>query len=196
MTHSFNAFSIYNSWGYHEPAPGLLDFEHGGHNFTSLMTIAEELGIYLLIRPGPYVNAEANAGGFPLWLTTGEYGELRDDDPRYTEAWSGYWEEISKIIVPHLVTNGGNVAMFQVREFVQFPFHVFNCGTDWNVKIENEHGYQWEDVEERILHEPVANYMQLLQDSARDAGIDVPVFHNSPNAVSATCDDFLLPHTS
>ncbi|KAF5012277.1 hypothetical protein FDECE_1658 [Fusarium decemcellulare] len=156
----FNAFSIYNSWGYHEPSPGVLDFEHGAHNFTSIMTLAKEIGLYLLIRPGPYVNAEANAGGFPLWLTTGEYGSLRDDDDRYTAAWKNYWTEISKIIEPHLVTNGGNVAMFQ---------------------IENELGWQWDDQDNRVIHEPVANYMQLLQDAARDAGIDVPVFHNAPN---------------
>lgn len=110
----FNAFSIYNSWGYHEPVPGHLDFESGAHNFTSIMTLAQEIGLYLLIRPGPYVNAEANAGGFPVWVTTGEYGGLRDDDPRFTAAWKDYWTEISKIIKPHLITNGGNVAMFQV----------------------------------------------------------------------------------
>ena len=110
----FNAFSIYNSWGYHEPIPGHLDFESGAHNFTSIMTLAKEIGLYLLIRPGPYVNAEANAGGFPVWVTTGEYGSLRDDDPRFTAAWKDYWTEISHIIKPHLITNGGNVAMFQV----------------------------------------------------------------------------------
>jgi beta-galactosidase GanA len=110
----FTAFSIYNSWGYHEASPGVLDFENGAHDFVSIMTLAKELGLYLLIRPGPYVNAEANAGGFPLWVTTGEYGKLRNDDPRFTKAWSKYWTEISKIIEPHLITNGGNVAMFQV----------------------------------------------------------------------------------
>ncbi|KAM5354977.1 hypothetical protein ACJ41O_001623 [Fusarium nematophilum] len=155
----FNAFSIYNSWGYHEPAPGTLDFESGAHNFTSIMTLAKEIGLYLLIRPGPYVNAEANAGGFPLWLTTGEYGKLRNDDARYTKAWSKYWTEISKIIEPHLITNGGNVAMFQ-----------------------NELGGQFKNDRDRVLNKPIANYMQLLQDSARDVGIDVPVFHNAPNA--------------
>ncbi|KAF5024390.1 hypothetical protein F66182_3476 [Fusarium sp. NRRL 66182] len=147
----FNAFSIYNSWGYHEASPGVLDFESGAHDFVSIMTLAKELGIYLLIRPGPYVNAEANAGGFPLWVTTGEYGGLRDDDPRYTKAWSKYWSDISKIIEPHLITNGGNVAMFQ---------------------IENELGGQWKNDDQRILNPPTANYMQLLQDAAREAGID------------------------
>lgn len=110
----FTAFSIYNSWGYHEATPGALDFENGAHDFVSIMTLAKELGLYLLIRPGPYVNAEANAGGFPLWVTTGEYGKLRNDDPKYTKAWSKYWTKISEIIEPHLITNGGNVAMFQV----------------------------------------------------------------------------------
>ncbi|KAK1990207.1 hypothetical protein LX36DRAFT_648176 [Colletotrichum falcatum] len=159
----FNAFSIYNHWGYHNPAPGVLDFGTGAHNFTSIMTAAKELGVYLIIRPGPYVNAETNAGGFPLWLTTGRYGPLRDDDPRYTEAWAPYWSEISKVIAPHLVTNGGNVLMFQ---------------------IENELNGQWKDIPGRVLNPPIANYMQLLQDSARSNGIDVPLAHNAPNMAS------------
>ncbi|KAH0423248.1 beta-galactosidase b [Colletotrichum camelliae] len=156
----FNAFSIYNHWGYHNPSPGVLDFETGAHNFTSIMTVAKEVGIYLIIRPGPYVNAETNAGGFPLWATTGEYGSLRNDDSRYTEAWTPFWAEISKIIKPHLITNGGNVIMFQ---------------------IENELNGQWKDIPNRVLNPPIANYMQLLQDSARENGIDVPLSHNTPN---------------
>lgn len=124
------------------------------------MTLAKELGIYLIFRPGPYVNAETNAGGFPLWLTTGEYGDLRDDDERYTAAWTPYWEEISRITEPHLVTNGGNVIIFQ---------------------IENELNGQWRNINNRVLNPPIANYMQLLQDSAREHGIDVPLAHNAPN---------------
>lgn len=157
---SFNTFSIYTSWGYHSASPDALDFENGGHDISSIMTLAKELGMYIIIRPGPYVNAEANAGGFPLWLTTGEYGSLRDDDERYTEAWTPYWERISSIVEPHLITNGGNVLMFQ---------------------IENELNGQWKDIEDRVLNPTIANYMQLLQDSARENGIDVPLAHNAPN---------------
>ncbi|KAK8075556.1 family 35 glycoside hydrolase [Apiospora hydei] len=156
----FNAFSIYNHWGYHNPKPGVLDFETGAHNFTSIMTLAKELGMYMIIRPGPYVNAEANAGGFPLWVTTGAYGELRDNDPRYTEAWKPYMSEISRIIAPHLVTNGGNVVLFQ---------------------IENELGNQWTDIANRTDNVPVQEYMQLLEQTARENGIDVPLTHNLPN---------------
>jgi beta-galactosidase GanA len=113
-TLSFNAFSIYNHWGYHEATQGSLDFETGAHNFSTIMELAKELGMYMIIRPGPYVNAEANAGGYPLWLTTGAYGSLRTNDTKYTEAWTPYWSKVSQIVKPHLITNGGNVIMFQV----------------------------------------------------------------------------------
>ncbi|KAI0121127.1 beta-galactosidase B [Xylariales sp. AK1849] len=156
----FNAFSIYNHWGYHNPTPGVLDFESGAHNFTSIMTLAKEVGLFMIVRPGPYVNAEANAGGFPLWVTTGEYGALRDNDTRYTEAWTPYMTEISKIIAPHLITNGGNVILFQ---------------------IENELGKQWTNVTTKTDNPPAQEYMQSLEDTARANGIDVPLTHNLPN---------------
>jgi len=117
----FNTFSIYNSWGYHNPAKDVFDFDTAAHNFTSIMTLAKELGMYLIIRPGPYVNAETNAGGYPLWLTTGEYGALRTDDPKYTAAWRPYWEKAAEIIRPHLITNGGNVIMYQVGHHSKPP---------------------------------------------------------------------------
>ncbi|KAI1078989.1 beta-galactosidase B [Whalleya microplaca] len=156
----FSAFSIYNHWGYHNPTPDVLDFENGAHNFTQIMTLAKDLGMYMIIRPGPYINAEANGGGFPLWITTGAYGGLRDNDPRYTQAWTPYMSEISKIIAPHLITNGGNVIIFQ---------------------IENELGEQWLDVANKTDNIPVQEYMQLLGDNARENGIDVPLSYNAPN---------------
>ncbi|KAH8682618.1 putative beta-galactosidase B [Xylariales sp. PMI_506] len=156
----FNGFSIYGHWGYHNPTPGVLDFETGAHNFTSIMTLAQEVGLYMIIRPGPYVNAEANAGGFPLWLTTGEYGALRNNDSRYTDALTPYWSAVSSIIAPHLVTNGGNVLIFQV---------------------ENEMGSQWDNLTARIPDVSNEQYMQFLEDTARANGINVPLTHNLPN---------------
>jgi hypothetical protein len=65
--------------------------------------------------PGTYVNAEANADGLPLWLTTGAYETLRNNDTRYTVAWEPYFSKLSQIISEHLITNGGNVIIYQVR---------------------------------------------------------------------------------
>ncbi|KAM7208335.1 family 35 glycosyl hydrolase [Naviculisporaceae sp. PSN 640] len=156
----FNTFSIYNSWGYHNPSEGILDFDTGAHNFTTIMTLAKEIGLYIIVRPGPYVNAEANAGGYPMWLTTGEYGNLRTDDPKYTAAWKPYWKRVSEIAKPHLVTNGGNVIIWQTNSAA---------------------AGQWTNIAKRTLDTPKANYMQLLQETSRENGIDVPLSHNSPN---------------
>lgn len=76
----------------------------------------------MLFRPGPYVNAEANAGGFPLWLTTGAYGTLRNNDTRYTAAWEPYFSKLSEIVSEYLITKGGNVILYQVssESFLSF----------------------------------------------------------------------------
>jgi beta-galactosidase GanA len=81
----FNAFSVYGHWAFHAPNPDMLDFESGAHNFTTILDIAKEVGLYVVWRPGPYVNAESTAGGFALWTTTGAYGTLRNNDTRYTD---------------------------------------------------------------------------------------------------------------
>lgn len=114
----------------------------------------------MIVRPGPYINAESSAGGFPLWVTTGAYGTLRNSDERYTKAWTPYWSTISQLIAPHLITNGGNVILFQ---------------------IENEYGDQWLDVATKTPDVDAGDYMALLEASARDNGIDLPLTHNDPN---------------
>ncbi|CAN9151065.1 unnamed protein product [Alternaria alternata] len=156
----FTAFAFYGNWAYHSANNQTLDFGTGAHDFTKLFEIAERVGLYVITRPGPYVNAEANAGGFPLWLTTGAYGELRDDDPRYLQALDPYFSKFSELTSKHLVTKGGNALVYQ---------------------IENEYGEQWEDREEKIPNTAAGRYMQALEDSARANGIDVPLIHNDPN---------------
>jgi beta-galactosidase GanA len=137
-----------------------VDFEYGARDFTKLFEIAERVGLYVITRPGPYVNAEANAGGFPLWLTTGAYGELRNDEPRYLQALDPYFSKFSELTSKHLVTNGGNALIYQ---------------------IENEYGEQWEDTTKKIPNNDAGRYMQALEDSARANGIDIPLIHNDPN---------------
>lgn len=156
----FSAFAFYGNWGYHSANVNTLDFETGAHNFTKLFEIAERVGLYVITRPGPYVNAEANAGGFPLWLTTGSYGKLRDDDPRYLQALQPYFTKFSELTKKHQVTHNGTVLVYQ---------------------IENEYGEQWKDREKKTPNEPAARYMAALEDLARENGIDVPLIHNDPN---------------
>ncbi|PGH12864.1 hypothetical protein AJ80_06573 [Polytolypa hystricis UAMH7299] len=157
----FTAFATYSHWGYHSPNPSTLDFESGAHDFTPLLKIAKKVGLYAIIRPGPYVNAEANAGGFPNWLVTGEYGTLRNNDSRYTDAWTPFFSKYSEIVSNHLVTNDGTTFMYQ---------------------IENEYGEQWVgSPTDKVPNPTAAAYMELLQENARDNGIDVPLLANDPN---------------
>ncbi|PVH74069.1 glycoside hydrolase family 35 protein [Cadophora sp. DSE1049] len=156
----FNAVSFYGHWGYHSAADGSLDFETGAHNFERLLEITKEIGLYVLFRPGPYVNAESNAGGFPGWLTTGAYGTLRNNDSRYTDAWTPYLKRYSEIVAKHQITKGGSVFIYQ---------------------IENEYGNQWTNVAAKTPNYPAIAYMEALEKCARDAGIDVPLIHNNPN---------------
>lgn len=157
----FTAFAFYSSWGYHAPNNHTLDFTTGAHDFTPLYELAKELGLYIIVRPGPYVNAEASAGGFPLWLTTGEYGTLRNNDTRYTKAWTPYFTKLSEITSKHQVTGGGNTLVYQ---------------------IENEYGSQWEGwASERQPNEDAIAYMELLEANARANGITVPLTSNDPN---------------
>jgi len=114
----------------------------------------------VLFRPGPYVNAESNAGGFPGWLTTGAYGTLRNNDSRYTDAWTPYFKRYSEIVAKHQITKGGSVFIYQ---------------------IENEYGNQWTNVAAKTPNYPAIAYMEALEKCARDAGIDVPLIHNNPN---------------
>ena len=55
-----NAFTFYGNWAYHAPNSSTVDFTSGARNFTRLFELAHEIGLYVLVRPGPYVNAEAN----------------------------------------------------------------------------------------------------------------------------------------
>lgn len=129
-------------------------------DLSKLFTLAKEIGLWIIFRPGPYINAETTGGGFPGWVTTGAYGALRNNDTRYTAAWEPYFTKISEIIAQHQVTNGGNVIMFQ---------------------IENEYGNQWTNVAAKTPNPTAIAYMEKLEACARAAGIDIPLSHNNPN---------------
>ncbi|XHG07467.1 hypothetical protein AWENTII_010610 [Aspergillus wentii] len=157
----FTAFAFYSSWAYHAPNNHTVDFSTGARDITPIFELAKELGLYIIVRPGPYVNAEANAGGFPLWLTTGEYGTLRNDDERYTAAWKPYFTKMSQITSKYQITDGENTLFYQ---------------------IENEYGDQWiGDPSDRVPNNTAIAYMELLEASARENGINVPLTANDPN---------------
>lgn len=110
----FNAVSIYFDWAYHSPKPGVYDFS-GVRNVDHLLSIANEVGIYVIARPGPYINAEVDGGGFPAWLGTMP-GRDRSDDPTYLAAADQWMSRINTILARHQLTNGtGTVILDQIE---------------------------------------------------------------------------------
>ncbi|MBV9944677.1 MAG: beta-galactosidase [Solirubrobacterales bacterium] len=110
----YNATSIYFDWGYHSPKPGVSDFS-GVRDVDELLRIASQVGIYVIARPGPYINAETDSGGFPAWLDT-QKGRARSSAPDYTAAYMEWLSHIDPIIARHQFTNGtGTVILYQVE---------------------------------------------------------------------------------
>ncbi|HEU5158565.1 MAG TPA: beta-galactosidase [Streptosporangiaceae bacterium] len=110
----FNAVSLYFSWAYHSPAPGRYDFS-GVRDIDRLLDIAEDVGLYVLARPGPYINAELDSGGFPAWLGTVQ-GRARSSADDYQAAWEDWFDHVNPIIARHQITDGrGSVVLFQIE---------------------------------------------------------------------------------
>lgn len=109
----FNAVTIYFNWDFHSPAQGKYDFT-GIRDVDKLLTMAQEVGLYVIARPGPYVNAETDGGGFPGWLMT-QSGRARSSAPDYTAAYKEWMSAVDPIIAKHQITKGGSVILYQVE---------------------------------------------------------------------------------
>ena len=82
---------------------------------TGCSTIAEEEGLYVIARPGPYINAEVDSGGYPGWLQN-QAGKARTNADDYQAAWEEYFDAINPIIAKHQLTDGGgSVILYQIE---------------------------------------------------------------------------------
>ncbi|KDQ50498.1 glycoside hydrolase family 35 protein [Jaapia argillacea MUCL 33604] len=108
-----NAISVYTHMGLINPAPGVVDF--GGYRaLQPLYEAATEAGIWIVLRPGPYINAETTAGGLAHWITSEVAGVLRTNATDFYAAWQAYVQGIITETVPYQITNGGPVIAIQV----------------------------------------------------------------------------------
>jgi beta-galactosidase GanA len=110
----YNAVSIYFDWAYHSPAPGVYDFT-GVRDVNRLLDMASEVGIYVIARPGPYINAETDSGGFPGWVDTLK-GRSRSSAPDFQAASDEWLHQIDPFIAAHQLTTGtGTVILYQIE---------------------------------------------------------------------------------
>jgi len=151
----YNGVSFYVDWALLEGKPGEYRAD-GVFDLQPFFDAALEAGIYLLARPGPYINAEASGGGFPGWLQRVN-GTLRTRAPDFLAATDNYMKNIGATIAKAQITNGGPIIL---------------------VQPENE----YTQATSAITPFPDPVYMQYVEDQLRNAGIVVPLISNDASA--------------
>lgn len=110
-----NTISAYIFWNYHEIAEGVYDFNTWNRDLASFIKIVKEEGMWLILRPGPYVCAEWDFGGIPVYLLKYPDIKLRCMDKIYMKAVENYLDQLATVIKPYQITNGGPLLMLQIE---------------------------------------------------------------------------------
>ncbi len=145
-----NTVCAYMFWNYHELEKGKYDFT-GEKDIAEFCRIAQEEGMWVLLRPGPYTCAEWEFGGLPWWLLSEgqDAVRVRTRDPKYLDAAKAYLRRVADELRDLQFTHGGPILMAQ---------------------DENEYGFFGDDAE----------YIRELYNTMREAGFDVPIFTCNP----------------
>ena len=109
-----NTISTYVFWNLHEPKPGVYDFS-GQLDIAAFIRAAQEEGLYVILRPGPYVCAEWDLGGLPAWLLADPTIVLRSDDPKFMQPVAGWLKRLGQELAPLQATHGGPILAVQVE---------------------------------------------------------------------------------
>jgi beta-galactosidase len=109
-----NTIGTYAFWNLHEPEKGKFDFS-GNNDIAEFIRIAQEEGLWVVLRPSPYVCAEWEYGGYPYWLQNEQGLVVRSTEPLYLKDYEQYITELGKQLSPLLVDHGGNILMVQVE---------------------------------------------------------------------------------
>ena len=154
-----NLIAVYIAWNLHEPEEGQQRWD-GDYDLDRFLTLCEQYGLYVLIKPGPYICAELDFGGHPDWLIAkiarGEF-RLRTLDKGYLDLCRYWYESCAKYIKKHLITNGGSIIAAQ---------------------IENEYDHLLQYGDEGISEDDAVEYFRYLKTTMEEFGIDVPKIAN------------------
>ncbi|MGI4788388.1 MAG: beta-galactosidase [Janthinobacterium lividum] len=143
----FNCVEIYTFWNYHEPRPGQFDFS-GDKDLDAFLKTAKSLDLYAIVRVGPYVCAEWDSGGYPVWLRFVPGLRVREDNFPFIAALDRYWDKLMPIVAANQINHGGSVIL---------------------VQLENEDPQGWG----RVLPN---SYFTHMQSKALSLGLQVPYF--------------------
>ncbi|MET3545879.1 hypothetical protein ABID47_002490 [Paenibacillus favisporus] len=141
-----NCIDTYFAWNVHEPQEGVWDFA-GDRDCGAFLDLCAELGLWVIARPGPFICAEWDFGGYPWWLGTKEGIRFRQVNETYLHYTDLYFDRIVPVIRDRQISRSGTVIL---------------------VQVENEYGYLADDEQGRA-------HMQYLRNGLLKRGIDVPL---------------------
>jgi beta-galactosidase len=134
-----NAVQTYVAWNIHEPTEGHYNFE-GIADIVRFLKLCQQYGLYVILRPGPYICAEWDFGGFPGWLTQHlKANQFRRSDASYLKFVDAWFKVLFEKVAPFMYQKGGPIII---------------------VQIENEYGY-FDACDQ--------TYLQHLADSTKSA---------------------------
>ncbi|RKN86969.1 glycoside hydrolase family 35 protein [Paenibacillus ginsengarvi] len=110
----FNTVETYVAWNLHEPKPGVFNFQ-GIADIERFIRTAGELGLYVIVRPSPYICAEWEFGGLPAWLLADSDMRLRCFHKPFLDRVDAYYDVLMPKLKPLLSTNGGPIIAVQIE---------------------------------------------------------------------------------
>jgi beta-galactosidase len=167
-----NTVASYVFWNYQETTPGIWDFKTDSRDMVQFIRTAQEEGLFVILRPGPYTCAEWEFGGFPWWLQKNKNLVLRADNAPYLDSCQTYINKLAGQIKDLQITHDGPIIL---------------------VQVENEFGSYVSQRPDIPLTEHKA-YLHALRQAFVRAGIDVPLFTaDGSSEFKGGCIEGLLP---
>ncbi|NOU47398.1 MAG: beta-galactosidase [Bacteroidales bacterium] len=148
-----NTIAVYCFWNFHNTSPGVWDFNSERHDVTKFIKICQEEEMFVILRPGPYVCAEWEFGGYPWWIQNNSDLVIRTNQP-FLDSCKVYIHQLAGQLKDLQITHGGPIIM---------------------VQVENEFGsYMAQRTD--IPKEQHRQYYLSIQKMLQEAGFDVPMF--------------------
>jgi len=110
-----NTVATYVFWNYQETSPGVWDFKTGNHDVREFIKTAQQEGLMVILRPGPYVCAEWEFGGYPWWLQRDKDMEIRSKNGKFLDSCKVYINKLAEQVKDLQITHGGPIIMVQAE---------------------------------------------------------------------------------
>lgn len=141
----YNTIQFVVDWSLHEPKqqqqPLGDNYNFRGRlNLLEFIQTAQDVGLYILLRPGPYICAERNGGGLPYWLYRIHPDiQLRSSDPKYLNYVDRWFDKLLPMIRPYLIQNGGPILMTQIEnEYGSFGVQTGHCDAEYLIHLRDK----------------------------------------------------------